>query len=217
MRKWLACCALLGLMVLVASDTNAQGPLGGGGGFGLMLNKGVQQEIKLTDEQKEKLGEKMKEMMPRMFELLTKTKDLSKEERQAKFKEIQAATDKEIATILKPEQAKRLKQIVRQQSIVASLTADEEVIKAVKLSDDQKKKLAEINDEAMKDLQELSKGKGAFSKENQEKIAAVRKEAKEKAMKLLTEEQMKTWKELTGEPYEVKFEGFPFPKKKKDD
>jgi Spy/CpxP family protein refolding chaperone len=205
MRKMLAACALLGLMAFVATDSNAQpGRFGGGGGtMFLLMNKGVQEEIKMTDEQKEKVNDKMKEMGPKMRELFGKGKDLTMEERAAKMKELQEGMNKEVSAILKPEQMKRLTQISRQQDVLTTLTTDEEAAKSLKITDAQKEKLKGIGDDMRKDMTELRKNKGDF-KEMQEKMTALRKESKEKALKV--------WKELTGEPYEVKFELGVFPK-----
>ena len=65
MRKMLALGSLLSLMAIVPTQSHAQRPgggFGGGGGVMLVSNKSVQEELKLTDEQKEKIGEKMKGM-----------------------------------------------------------------------------------------------------------------------------------------------------------
>jgi hypothetical protein len=220
MRKVLAFGVLFGLMAFIASDANAQRfGFGGGGNLILLQNKGVQGELKLTDDQKDKLKATADEFGPKMFEIFQKGKDLSKEDREAKIKEIQDAANKEVKTILKAEQMKRLTQISRQQDVLRTLTTDEDVTKALKFSDEQKEKLKGISDDVRKDMQELFQGfkkdGGTDFTEMQSKMTALRKEGKEKALKVLTDEQKTTWKELTGDPFEVKFDGFG--KKKKDD
>ena len=66
MRKMFGLFVIGGLIAVVASDSNAQRPGGGigfgGGGFGLLLNKGVQEELKITDEQKEKITAASKDL-----------------------------------------------------------------------------------------------------------------------------------------------------------
>jgi Spy/CpxP family protein refolding chaperone len=208
MRKLLPVCGLLGLIVFVTTQANAQRP-GGGGGFGgsLVSNKSVQEELKFTDEQKEKV----KAVTDKQRGSFTKLKDLSKEERAEKMKEMFAANQKEMAAILKPEQAKRLKQIELQQSTLRSLATDD-VAKELKLSDEQKEKVKTLNEEYRKDSAELRKGD---RKEMAEKRAALVKETNEKAAKILTADQQTKWKEMIGTPFTVKFEN-PFGKKGSD-
>jgi len=220
MRKILIFGSLTALMIMVTNQADAQRP-GGGGGRGMggrggpmmyLVNKGVQEELKVTPEQKEKIDAASKESFSKMGEIFTKFKDLPKEERsekmQAAMKEINDNAMKEIA--LKPEQAKRLKQIEIQQNPLATFVTNEEVAKELKITDEQKTKLKDLRETSDKDLAEMRKsgggGKGGFNKEAQEKMAAARKEASDKALKMLTAEQLGKWKELTGEPFVVKFE-----------
>jgi Spy/CpxP family protein refolding chaperone len=228
MRKMLAPMALFGLIAFLTIEANAQrqgGGMGRGGQTILIMNKSVQEEIKLTDEQKDQVKEKMAGIQEKQKENFGKLKELSKEERGEKMaamqKEINAEVAKELSTILKPEQSKRLKQIERQQTVLVALTNDEEVVKVLKITEEQKEKLKALNEEFTKESGELRKsgGKDNF-KETQEKVTALRKETTEKAVKVLTTEQAAKWKELTGEPFEVKNEfggGGKGKRKKKDD
>jgi hypothetical protein len=219
MRKMLASFALLGLIALVTMDANAQRP---GPGFrpgaSLITNKSVQDELKMTDEQKEKADEKSKALFTNLRDIIGKVKDLPKEERMEKMqkmmKEQSEKLQKELAAILKPEQTKRLKQIERQQNALNTMTSDEEAVKELKVTDEQKEKLKGISDQLNKDLRELKGGavKGDF-REAMEKQSAARKEASEKAVKVLTTDQQDKWKDMTGAPFTVKQEPFGFPKK----
>lgn len=210
MRRLLPICALFGIMAFLATDSYAQRPPFGGGGFGLLQNKGVQEELKITSEQKDQIAEKAKSVGGG-FGDFAKLKDLSKEEREEKMKtmakESREKSQKAIAEILKPEQISRLKQIERQQSVVSTLSNDEDVKKELKLSEEQIEKLKGISDDSRKEMQGLFGGFKDNPSEAREKMAALRKEATEKAVKVLDDAQAKKWKDLTGEPFEVKLEG----------
>lgn len=221
MRRVLIGCALFSVMAYVVTQANAQ-RFGGGmaGGIGLLMNKGVQEELKITEEQRDKIGEMMKGMFDKRKEEFLKFKELPKDEIGAKMKkmmkEINESAMKELKDVLKPEQIKRFKQIERQQNVVITLTNDEEAAKELKVTDEQKEKMKELVDELEKERGGLFKEKGDF-KERADKMAALLKETNEKAIKLLTDEQVAKWKEMTGTPFTIKFEGGFGKKRKKDD
>jgi Spy/CpxP family protein refolding chaperone len=209
--------------LLVSLAVAQQRPFGGGGAGGgtamLLNNEGVQKELKLTDDQiaqVKKVSQEVREKFKGEFE---KMKDVDKAQRGEKgaelFKKVNDETNKSLASVLKPEQAKRLHQIQLQIGGSEALT-EPDVEKALKLTDDQKDKIKTIREDARKDMAELrkdgfkDKGGEAFKK-----MAAVRKETVDKAMAVLTPEQKKIWQELTGAPFEVKFE-FRRPDKNKN-
>jgi Spy/CpxP family protein refolding chaperone len=185
-----------GLIVLAASSAFAQQPRRAGGGFGppggmtagpsaaaLLRNDKVQEELNLTDDQKAELQ-----------------------------KAAAAAGDKyrddlEKATMgaLKPDQAKRLKQIEVQSAGLAAFSK-EDVQAALKLTDAQKASVKTAADDMQKDIQDLFKDAqgdrekmaGAFKK-----IQELRTEGLDQVVKGLSDDQMKTWKDLTGDKFEV--------------
>lgn len=214
MRKFLAVGILASVMFYMSSATYAQRPFFGAnpGGMSLLMNKGVQEELKVTDEQKEKMAEKARGMFGKYQEVFGKLKDVPAEERQEKvqklMKEINDAATKEMGEILKPEQMKRLKQIERQQNVANTISTDEDVINELKANEDLRNKMKSINDESTKEIAQLFQ---QFNKDNpretQEKVSAARKEANERAVKALSDDQQKKWKELIGDAFEVKLEG----------
>lgn len=222
MRKMFGLLVIGGVIAFVATDANAQRPggggfgFGGGGGFTLVQNKGVQEELKITEEQIASIktaSEKVNKDFPRPK--FGKDNTMSKEEREKANKDRAEATTKALAEILKPEQAKRLKQIERQQDVAVTLTTDMDAVKELNLSDEQKDKIKALIDDNRKEMPKFSKDTNF--KELQEKITTLRKELKEKTLKVLNEDQTKKWKELTGAPFEVKFEFGGGTRKKKDD
>jgi hypothetical protein len=202
----------------------------GGGGFGgpavLVVNKAVQEDIKATEDQVEKLKAWSKDYTAKQFEGLKERfsglKDLSDEERAKKVAEMTAESNKEVykqlGEVLKPEQIKRIKQIDIQNAGVRAFTRAD-VVEALKLTDDQKSTVKGLSDEYAKDSREIrteagfgggaGKGKGAGGfdatkmAEMNKKIAKLQKETVEKISEKLTADQVKTWKELTGDAFDT--------------
>jgi Spy/CpxP family protein refolding chaperone len=181
----------------------------GGGGLAMYLgNPGVQEELKITDDQKKTIQEKQGEMREKMQDTFAKLREASPEERQEMMKKVSAESTKMVKGVLKPEQYTRLQQIYWQNNVLTALTTDEDAEKKLNLTADQKEKLKGINEEMQKDRRELmqeAQGGGGFQA-IQPKMAALTKETNTKAAGVLTDAQKKTWKEMVGAPYEVKMQ-----------
>jgi len=207
--------AVLAVVVLAAPETaQAQGRgrgfgggFGGGGGYMLLRNKGVQQELKLNDEQTEKVTKLAEEIGTKTRE---KSEGLSKDERREKMPEIMRAANEEARKaakeILKPEQLARFEQIELQQRGLTAF-ADPKVQDKLSLTADQKTKIREIGTSNREQMTEIFQNAGNDRAAAMEKMTALRKESLEKALGVLTDDQKKSWKDLTGEPFEVRFEG----------
>lgn len=204
-----------GLVGLLAAPAMAQRPGGGFGGFGggnalLVSNKGVQQELKVTDEQAEKLNALAKEMEDKQSQQREKLEDVPKDQRREKTLEMSQAANAELrkgmTEILKPEQVKRFDQIQLQQSGYMAF-ATPRVQDELKLTDEQKSKVRDLIMEQGRAMRDAFQGGGQQDRqEAMRKMADMRKQASEKAMAILTDDQKKTWKDMTGEPFEVRFE-----------
>jgi len=224
MKKIVLGFVAFGLMALVTLSANAQFPGGGRGGLGaamLVGNKSVQEELRITDEQKEKLSARRKDFEPKMAEVFAKLKEVPKEEQKEKMGEMMKmfneTAQKEINLILTKDQQKRLKQIEIQQQGVGAFS-DETVSKELKITPEQKEKIASINAEMAKDMVEL---RGMMKDDKtgaMKKLVNLRKENMEKAVALMTDDQKKTYKTMTGDTFELKLDGGRggFGKKKDD-
>ena len=200
----------LALAALLASPALAQPRRPGGGGRGgfranLLMNKSVQEELKISSDQKTKL----EGIQKKMREAFTGGRDLSREERQEKMqkvmKEIGAET-KKVRDSLTSEQQKRLKQIETQTMGIRAFS-DKDVQTALKLTDEQKTAVKEIMDDTQKKVREETKDLGRADFQKRREISQkLNKEALGQIASKLTKEQKTTWKELTGKPFEVKFE-----------
>jgi Spy/CpxP family protein refolding chaperone len=225
------------VVLLASSSLWAQEPSrrGGGPGFGgpgfggpgrsmdgamLLRSEQVQQEVKLTDEQKSRLKELADKLRAKMDQRRAETEKLTPEERRARFEkmretmqkemEAQAAeTHKQIAEILQPEQLKRLKQIQLQQEGPSALRRPE-VAEALGLSKDQTaelEKAATENQEKAGKLFQSAWGQGGQDRGQRggtrEKMQELRKEFEQKAMGVLSGDQKKKLVELMGPQFEL--------------
>ena len=199
----------LALLAYAVAPALAQRPMGGGFGPGsLLTNKSVQEELKVTDDQKKKIEEVAKKANEAYSE---KVKGLNFREDREKFaaamKEATTALDKQLPDVLKEDQVKRFKQI-RTQQLRNRAFSDADIQTALKFSDAQKDSIKKISEEARKSVEEKTKDldrRRDFQKINEIR-QAVDKESKEKINATLTSDQKKAWKEMVGEPFEVKFE-----------
>lgn len=178
-------------------------PMGGPGGrLMLLMNPAVVKELELTEEQQAKLREIGQQMRERMREQFSGFRDLSPEEREARFREMREKMEAQVKEIqekvnqiLLPHQVKRLDQITFQMRAriggggLGGLIDDQEMVKQLGLTEEQVQKLRQIRDEARERLRTLPQ--------------QIQKEAEEKAMNVLTEQQKQMLKELMGERFEM--------------
>ncbi|MBI1913624.1 MAG: hypothetical protein HYS12_02545 [Planctomycetes bacterium] len=213
MRNFCKASLSLALVVMLASPALAQRqrqrPGGGFGGGNLLTNKSVQDELKITKEQKEKIDEASKKIQEKMQKAREEFRDLKQEERQAKFQALQKETTEELtkAADLTSEQKKRFGQIQLQQLRTRAFT-NADVQKQLKLTDEQKETIKTALKEGEDKIQEETKGldrrtDGQKIREIRQKVG---KATQGKIAASLTSEQKKTWADMVGEPFEVKFE-----------
>ena len=113
MKRVVLLAAAVAVVALTAAPALAQRQRGGfGGGAMLLGQKSVQEELKLSEDQKKKVTE-----ITAKFQGLGA---LSQDERRQKVEEITKEVNQFIKDDLKPEQGKRLKQIGLQFSGVAA-------------------------------------------------------------------------------------------------
>jgi Spy/CpxP family protein refolding chaperone len=209
--------AALVLALAVPAFAQRQGRGRGGFGFGgaqmgpgLLLNKSVQEELKLTDDQKAaltKIQTKQREEMKKAFE------SGDKEKARETFQTIQQATNKEIAKVadtLSADQKKRFKQIRVQVGGLAAFS-DAEIAKDLNLTDKQKEEIKGIEEDSRRDVGEIFKdaqGDPERMREAQQKIQKVRADATAKALKALNEDQQAKYKEMTGAKFDFRPDPF---------
>jgi hypothetical protein len=177
--QWSVLAVALG--ILAASPALAQRQRGpGGGGTAMYVGaKSVQEELKLSEDDAKKITDELGKM----------GSDLKPEERAEK-------TAKILSDNLKPEQLKRLHQIMWQREGLGRAINNAEVQTALKLDDKQKEKVKAIEEESAKARRELFQGGGGAN--NREKLQELRKKTEEDLNAVLTDDQKKAWKDLLG-------------------
>jgi hypothetical protein len=198
------------VLILVATPLFAQRQqggrgFGGGGGLGMLLvNKSVLEELKATDEQKEKLANVGKDMREKFGkDLQAAMKDMNREKAEQLRKEMNTETSKAVDKVLKAEQVKRLHQIELQVALqtgnLEALT-QERVKKALNLTDKQSAAIKETSETLAKERREAFSG-GQFDREKMQAITKKAQESGEKLIGTLSDDQKKAWKDLTGEKF----------------
>jgi hypothetical protein len=209
MKRWYGLAAALVIVALASSHASAQQPQrrpGGGGGFGanpmmLLGQESVQQELKMTEDQIAKVKEHQQKAAGNFGALA----GLTPEERQKKFQEMAQENEKFLGDVLKPEQKKRLDQIVLQQRGGDALT-DPKVQQTLGITDDQKEKIKSIQDDLRKTMGELRASAGGDRQEMAKKMQEMRTANNDKLLKLLTDDQKKKFDEMTGPKFTGKIE-----------
>jgi len=201
--------AVLMTAVLIAIPVLAQFQPGGGRGVlslaQLVTNKSVETELKMTEEQIAKFKTINDDVNAKYKDELDKAgKDFkAKAEVRKKInEEATTAVTKDLATILKPEQVKRLKQIELQVQGLTALTSDT-VAKDLALTDEQKTKIKGLTDDLATDTAAIFKDAGKDFKAAFKKVTEMRTATFEKATSTLTDDQKKKWKDMTGDKFDL--------------
>ena len=163
----------------------------------------IMDELKLTDEQREKLSKHIFEQVMETGPFVDKIKEEKQADQVKKLAEHRQETHKKTAAFLKetlkPDQLKRFRQInVRYEGLFGLTEADRaEVVKELKLDAEQQGKLTALAQESQK--------VAATAKFPDELplLRKVRREQNDKIKAILTEAQNKQWLEVLGQPFEL--------------
>jgi Spy/CpxP family protein refolding chaperone len=193
------------ILGVVASSGLAQPPRGGRGGPGMMggpmmlLNQpSVQQELKISDEQKLQIQEAAAKLRASAGSL----QGLDPSELQQKRQEMARESERTASKILHRDQMKRLKEITLQVQ-GARAFADPDLAKALDLTDDQKDKI-KATEGGRGQRPQISPGNDPQAA--QKRMEEMHKANLEKVMNILTPDQKAKYKEMTGEPFTGKIE-----------
>jgi Spy/CpxP family protein refolding chaperone len=170
----------------------------------------VQKDLKLTQEQKDKLKAindefhaKRRQRIEALAGAATGDRAARPAELRAKAREDRAEYRKKIEAVLLPEQRNRLGQIALQLRGPLSVLADEKMAKTLKLNPDQQKQIQAI-EKALGDrldsaLQDLRGRRSASQAELEAKAAELRDQAVQQALGVLTPEQKDSLEKMKGE------------------
>ena len=167
----------------------------------------VLDELKVSDEPKEKLLQHLMEQIMETGPFLDSLAQAG-EEREQKLDEHRKKAREKLAKILKealkPEQHKRLRQIELQQERAFAL-GQPELVKELKITDQQRQQFVAITQELQKKVQPLIKEAqaGGQPEEIRPKIFKIRDEYAKKLEAVLTDLQQKKWKDMLGKPFDL--------------
>jgi hypothetical protein len=189
--------AVVGLAAVLSTPAQAQLTGYGAGGQLLLLNKSVQEELKLTNDQLGKLKGAVEEVLGGFKEKLANLREMGPEERAKLMDAITEKTNKIIVGVLDKDQIKRLREIDLQQRGPMALY-DPEVRKALKITDDQLSQLKDLAAETNKAIHK------AYDNRDTRSLEGAVETGLRKLSTLLTDEQKTTWKEMLGKPFTPK-------------
>jgi Spy/CpxP family protein refolding chaperone len=184
------------------------GFFGGGGLLGLLARDEVQQEIQLVDEQKDKIRTITEDIRSKagnqLRDMFSQMRDLSDEERQARFGEIRTKieainsdAEKQLAKELLPHQLERLKQIDLQTKLRyrgADALTSGDIAKTLNLTDEQRDKLEKRAAEVQQELQT--------------QIRQLQADARKKMLDVLTADQRAQLEKLMGQQFDMPEQNF---------
>ena len=173
----------------------------------IVIRDKVLDELKVSDEQKEKLLGHMMEQIMETGPFLDSLKEAG-EEREKKLNEHRKEAQEKLAKVLKEtlkaEQLTRLRQIELQQERGFAL-GQAEPVKELKITEKQGKQLMAITQDFQQKVQHLVKQaqSGGNPEEIRPKILGIRDEYAKKLEAVLSDLQKKKWKDMLGEPFEL--------------
>ncbi len=213
MRRVYANVLTAGLMVLAASPAFAQQPRQPGGRMQqppsiemLLRNDKVQEELKLTDDEKAAVKKAEDAVSAKYKDDLDKARaDRDFPKMTELRKTMSADLEKALANVLKPEQIKRAKQIQVQAAGLAAFSMDD-VQTALKLSDKQMDDVKQEEKDLQSDTRDVfqaAQGDQTKMADARKKIQTMRADSIDKIVEGMSADQKKTWTDLTGEKSDV--------------
>lgn len=165
----------------------------------LLLNRFVQEELKISPELRGKLTkvhEKYQQDMAKINQIQPESRRFGP--MQAMNKRLGDDIKKTVGTSLSPLQSKRLKELDLQQRGLN----DAKVHQMLRLNAEQIVQLKRIYAKLAQDTFNTIRASGDNAREANERVRALRKEALEQALGVLITSQRKTWLDLTGERFD---------------
>jgi hypothetical protein len=174
----------------------------------VVFREKVQDELKLTTEQKSKLNSRAFDFVQDAQEFFMGLQDAKPEERQKKHMEFAQKANAKLDTLLKDslkdDQIKRLRQIELQMEGLFAI-GKPEISKELKITDEQRKQFMEVVQSLQQKVEPIVKQmqEGGDPNELRPKMMKVRMEHDRQIDAFLTEAQKAQWKEMTGKPFSL--------------
>ena len=174
----------------------------------LVFRDKVQEELKLSDEQKKKLEKRLQDTVQDAMQFFQKLGDKKPEERE---KEHHAYVEKAqenltafLQGLLQEEQFKRLRQLELQQQGPFAL-GQPDVAQELSITDEQRNQFVMVVQEMQTKIEPLIKEEQSRGNPQEigPKIRKIRKEQEERIEAILNDAQKKQWMEMLGEPLDL--------------
>ena len=175
----------------------------------LIFRDEVQEELKLSDGQKQKLQKRLQDTVQDARQFFQKLGDKNPEERQ---RELHAYVEKSqdnltafLQGLLQEEQFSRLRQVMLQRDRMFALLGNAEVAKELEIADKQRQQFGEVAQEMQQKFEPLMKEaqSGGNPQEIGPKIMKIRQEQVDRIEALLSDAQKKQWKKMLGKPLDL--------------
>lgn len=174
------------------------------GGPYFVSREKVQVELKLTDEQKGLLQEKLTTDLQQAGELLQIRKGLKGGERERLMQPSYEKLRAFLQTTLTPEQRRRFQQLELQYDIPGIMLRPETIARLHITNEQRQKSMSTIMD-MQKEIMPLMQAakSGGSQQEILRKVTQLRLDCLERILAMLNEEQRSQWKEMTGSPFVI--------------
>lgn len=208
--------AFLGIMVMMfahaASAQDAEGRkhlLHMLGGPYIVYRNNVQGELRLSDDQKQSLQEKLPATLQETTRVFENLQNLQAEERKKVMQSFRQKTSEKLWTFLKQtltaEQLKRFQQLELQHEGPVALVDRPEIVKELQITNEERHQVMAIIQELQSTIEPLIKE--AKSRGNPQEILPevikIRGDYDGKIEAILSDAQKKQWKEMRGKPFDV--------------
>jgi hypothetical protein len=208
--------AILGIMILlfasIASAQDAEGRkhlLHQLGGPFIVYRNNVQGELKLSDEQKQRLQERLPAIIQGTTQVFENLQGLQPEERK---KETQSFSQKSgekfwvfLNQTLTAEQFKRFQQLELQHEGPVALVGRPEIVTELQITNEERHRVMAIIQELQSTIEPMTKyaRSGGNPKEILPIVIKIREDYDGKIEAVLSDAQRKRWKEMRGKPFDV--------------
>jgi hypothetical protein len=180
-----------------------------GGGVFLVFRDPVMDELKLSDEQKQKLQEKFPDFVQATMQVFEKIQDAKAEDREKEMQAHRQKSEAKLTSVLKDvlddKQRARLFQLQLQQAGVFALLGENEAFKPLKITAPQRKRFMELVHDMQKKIQATIQEAGSDPKPEEilPRVRKIRQDYTGKLEALLSDGQIHAWKNLLGKPFEL--------------
>jgi hypothetical protein len=179
-----------------------------GGAFLVFRNKAMD-ELKLSNDQREKLRTALRGHVKATMKTFEKLPELKPEEREKTMHEHRRKSEEQLGELLKDvlteKQRERLFQLQLQQAGAFALLGENPAFAPLKITDKQRRQFREVVQKMEAKIRPLIKDAetGGRPDEIRPKAMKLRKEHIAQIEGLLTDEQKKQWKALLGKPFDL--------------